>query len=108
MSIKIQNNSKTVSDEAVAKLQEELNRTNEVLKEIRLRPGEVDVRELSDQDFKQACYRFMNDTLNALNLQNQTQLDINIILLESLSAKKKQKVADALNGLQKAKDKDKS
>ncbi len=108
MAIKIENNSKSVSDEAVANLEKELNQPNEILTEIKLRPGEVDVRELSDKDFKQACYRFMNDTLNALNLQNQTLLDINLIIFESLSANKKQKVANILNGIKKPKEPKKS
>jgi hypothetical protein len=101
MSIKIEKASTAVSDEAVANLEKELNKTNEVLTEIKLRPQEVDVRELPDKDFKQATYRFMNDTLNALNMISQTLVDLEIIVLESLSANKKQKAIDALNGVEK-------
>jgi len=101
MSIKIKNASKTVSDEAVAKLEKELNKPNEVLTEIKLRPQEVDVRQLSDADFKQATYRFMNDMLNAVNMISQTLVDLEIIVLESLSANKKQKAIDAINGVDK-------
>lgn len=101
MSIKLENHSTAVSDEAVANLEKALNKTNEILTEIKLRPQEVDVRELPEKDFKQATYRFMNDMLNAVNMISQTLVDLEIIVLESLSANKKQKAIDAINGVEK-------
>lgn len=100
--MKIENHSKIVSDEAVKKLEEHFNdNKNEVLKEILLRKGETDVRQLGEADFKQAIYRYMNDSLNGMNLMIQTLLDINIVLLEGLSANKRKKVMEALDGLKK-------
>jgi hypothetical protein len=100
--MKIENQSKIVSDEVVKELEARLNDNhNEVLKEIKLRKGETDVRELSDKEFKQAIYRFMNDSLNGMNVMIQTVLDINLILLEGLSANKKKKVMAMLDGVKK-------
>jgi len=100
--MKIDNQSTIVSDEAVKELEKRLNdNKNEVLTEVKLRKGETDVRELSDKDFKQAIYRYMNDNLNGLNLMIQTLLDINIILLEGLSTNKKKRVMEMLDGVKK-------
>ena len=96
--MEIKNESKLVSDEAVKKAVEKLEGINEVLKEIKLRKGEVDVRELSPKDVIQAQYRFMNDMLTIGNYMVQSLSDITIVLLESLSQNKKKKVLDALNG----------
>lgn len=97
--MKIENHSKIVSDEAVKKLEEHFaDNKNEKLKEISLRKGEVDVRELSDSEFKQVVYRWMNDMLTLANLQAQTLNDLEIILLETLSHNKKKRVAELLDG----------
>jgi hypothetical protein len=96
--MEIKNESTRVSDEAVEKAVEKLEGINEVLKEIKLRKGEVDVRELSPKDVIQAQYRFMNDMLTIGNYMVQSLSDITIVLLESLSQNKKKKVLDALNG----------
>lgn len=106
MSIKIENQSKIVSDEVAKQLEEKLNdNKNEILKEIKLRKGETNVRQLSDQDFKQAIYRYMNDSLNGMNLMIQTLLDINLILLEGLSLNKKKRVMELLDGVKKQESK---
>jgi hypothetical protein len=100
--MKIDNQSTIVSDEAVKELEKRLNdNKNEILKEITLRKGETDVRQLSETDFKQAIYRYMNDSLNGMNLMIQTLLDINIVLLEGLSANKKKRVMEMLDGVKK-------
>ncbi len=96
--MEIKNESSRVSDEAVEKAVEKLEGVNEILKEIKLRKGEVDVRELSPKDLIQAQYRFMNDMLTLGNYMVQSLSDITIVLLESLSQNKKKKVLDALNG----------
>lgn len=96
--MEIKNESSRVSDEAVEKAVEKLEGVNEILKEIKLRKGEVDVRELSQKDLIQAQYRFMNDMLTLGNYMVQSLSDITIVLLESLSQNKKKKVLDALNG----------
>jgi hypothetical protein len=96
--MEIKNESSRVSDEAVEKAVEKLEVANEILKEIKLRKGEVDVRELSPKDLIQAQYRFMNDMLTLGNYMVQSLSDITIVLLESLSQNKKKKVLDALNG----------
>ncbi len=103
MAITIENNSTRVSEETVKELEKRLNevKPNEVLKEVKLRAGETDVRQLSDADFKQALYRFMNDSLNAYNLLINTLLDINLIMLESLSHNKKEKIVKLLDGIKK-------
>jgi hypothetical protein len=106
--MKIENHSKIVSDEAVKKLEEHFNdNKNEVLKEITLRKGETDIRQLSEAEFRQAIYRYMNDSLNGMNLMIQTVLDINLILLESLSNNKKKKVMEILDGFKKPQPKPK-
>lgn len=98
--MEIINNSTRVSDETIKELKGRLEgKPAEVLTELKLRPGETDIRQLSDADFKQATYRFMNDTLNAYNLMIHTLLDIEIILLESLSENKKAKVKEKLDGI---------
>jgi hypothetical protein len=43
----------------------------------------------------------MNDTLNAYNLMINTMLDINLIMLESLSHNKKEKIVKLLDGIKK-------
>lgn len=103
MAIKIENNSTRVSEETAKELEKRLNegKPNEVLTEVKLRAGETDVRQLSDAEFKQAMYRFMNDSLNAYNLLITTLLDINLILLESLSHNKKEKIVKLLDGIKK-------
>jgi hypothetical protein len=103
MAITIENNSTKVSEETVKELEKRLNevKANEVLKEVKLRAGETDVKQLSDAEFKQAMYRFMNDTLNAYNLMINTMLDINLIMLESLSHNKKEKIVKLLDGIKK-------
>lgn len=103
MAITIENNSTRVSEETVKELEKRLNevKPNEVLKEVKLRVGETDVRQLGEADFKQAVYRFMNDSLNAYNLLINTLLDINLIMLESLSQNKKEKIVKLLDGIKK-------
>lgn len=101
--MQIDNQSKIVSEETIEELNKRLNPANEVLKELKLRAGETDVRELSDADFKQAQYRFMNDTLTALNYIVTTLADISVILIESQSEYKKKHIREVLDG-----DKDKN
>jgi hypothetical protein len=103
MAITIENNSTRVSEDTVKELEKRLNdvKPNEILKEVKLRAGETDVKQLSDAEFKQAMYRFMNDTLNAYNLIINTMLDINLIMLESLSHNKKEKIVKLLDGIKK-------
>jgi hypothetical protein len=104
--MKIENHSKIVSDEVAKQIEDKLNdNQNEILKEVRLRKGETDVRQLSEADFKQAIYRYMNDSLNGMNLMIQTLLDINLILMEGLSANKKKRVMAMLDGINKKENK---
>jgi len=96
--MEIINNSTRLSDEQFQELKKRMaEKLNEVLTELKLRPGETDIRQLSDADFKQAVYRYMNDTLNAYNLMIHTLLDIEIVLLESLPEGKKKYVKDKLD-----------
>ena len=104
--MKIENHSKIVSDEVAKQIEDKLNdNQNEILKEVRLRKGETDVRQLSEADFKQAIYRYMNDSLNGMNLMIQTLLDINLILMEGLSSNKKKRVIAMLDGINKKENK---
>jgi hypothetical protein len=104
--MKIENHSKIVSDEVAKQIEDKLNdNQNEILKEVRLRKGETDVRQLSEAEFKQAIYRYMNDSLNGMNLMIQTLLDINLILMEGLSANKKKRVIAMLDGINKKENK---
>jgi hypothetical protein len=104
--MKIENHSKIVSDEVAKQIEDKLNdNQNEILKEVRLRKGETDVRQLSEAEFKQAIYRYMNDSLNGMNLMIQTLLDINLILMEGLSSNKKKRVIAMLDGINKKENK---
>jgi len=102
--MEIENHSTRVSDKDFEAIKEQLGaKGNEVLDKLTLRDGEVDVRQLSEKEHWQIQYRFMNDQLNAYNLMIQTLLDMNLILLESLSESKKKKVIDKLDGIKKGK-----
>ena len=98
--MELENKSTRISDEAVKKANEELKaqeQKHDVLHEVNLRPQEVDARQLSDSEFKQVQYRFMNDTLTFMNYITTILNDIEIILLERETPYKKERLMKALN-----------
>ena len=102
--MEIINESTRLTQEQFDEVKKQLEtKPNDVLQEIKLRIGEVDVRQLSEVDKWQLQYRFMNDQLNAYNLMIQTLLDMNLVLIESLPLHKKKEVLEKLDGIKKGK-----
>jgi hypothetical protein len=55
---------------------------NPILKKIKLRDGEEDVRQLPEKDFKQLEYRLMADFWQYLNAINTTLVHQQIVIME--------------------------
>jgi hypothetical protein len=72
---------------------------NKILKDIKLREGEEDIRELSAKDYRQLEYRLMADFWQYLNALNQTMVLQQIILME-MAKKQGIEIDKILNNLQ--------
>lgn len=55
---------------------------NKKLKELKLREGEEDIRELSVKDYRQLEFRLMSDYWTYLNALNTTLVHLQIIVME--------------------------
>jgi hypothetical protein len=72
---------------------------NKILKDIKLREGEEDIRDLSAKDYRQLEYRLMADFWQYLNALNQTMVLQQIILME-MAKKQGIEIDKILNNLQ--------
>jgi hypothetical protein len=72
---------------------------NKILKDIKLREGEEDIRDLSAKDYRQLEYRLMADFWQYLNALNQTMVLQQIILME-MAKKQGIDIDKILNNLQ--------
>lgn len=66
--------------------------TNQVLTELKLRTGEIDVRQLSEADMNQINYRFMNDMLTIMNNLMTSMVEIEVKLDAMLTPKQQEKI----------------
>lgn len=55
---------------------------NKKLKELKLRDGEEDIRELSAKDYRQLEFRLMSDYWTYLNALNTTLVHLQIVVME--------------------------
>lgn len=55
---------------------------NKKLKELKLREGEEDIRELSAKDYRQLEFRLMSDYWTYLNALNTTLVHLQIVVME--------------------------
>lgn len=60
--------------------QEKREKEVKVLKGLELADGEIDIRELSDTDFKQIVFRFLSALLEHASIQTKTLSDLNFSL----------------------------
>jgi hypothetical protein len=72
---------------------------NKILKDIKLREGEEDIRDLSAKDYRQLEYRLMADFWQYLNALNQTMVLQQIVLME-MAKKQGIEIDKILNDLQ--------
>jgi hypothetical protein len=72
---------------------------NKILKDIKLREGEEDIRNLSAKDYRQLEYRLMADFWQYLNALNQTMVLQQIVLME-MAKKQGIEIDKILNDLQ--------
>jgi hypothetical protein len=72
---------------------------NKILKDIKLREGEEDIRDLSAKDYRQLEYRLMADFWQYLNALNQTMVLQQLILME-MAKKQGIEIDKILNDLQ--------
>jgi hypothetical protein len=72
---------------------------NKILKDIKLREGEEDIRDLSAKDYRQLEYRLMADFWQYLNALNQTMVLQQIVLME-MAKKQGIEIDKILNNLQ--------
>lgn len=102
----LKNESTRTSDEAIAKAQKELKELNEkrnqhillTRENFKLREQEPDMSAIDQSIRDQLQYRFINDSLLALNLLIQQLNALEIIAFESLPKDKQDKVNRILDG----------
>lgn len=71
---------------------------NKKLKELKLREGEEDIRELSAKDYRQLEFRLMSDYWAYLNSLNITLVHLQIVVME-IAKKQGIDIEDILNKL---------